>query len=59
MTGNLPLTHRFQVLGDATRLRILMLVAQVELTVGEIAHVLGQSQPSISRHVRILDEAGL
>ncbi|WP_265528996.1 ArsR/SmtB family transcription factor [Sphingomicrobium marinum] len=59
MTGDLPLTHRFQALGDATRLRILMLVAQVELTVGEIAHVLGQSQPSISRHVRILDEAGL
>lgn len=59
MTGEMPLTTIFQALGDATRLRIVMLARHVELTVGELAHVLGQSQPSISRHLRILEEAGL
>lgn len=59
MTGDLQLTAIFQALGDATRLRIVMLARRVELTVGELAHVLGQSQPSISRHLRILEEAGL
>jgi ubiquinone/menaquinone biosynthesis C-methylase UbiE len=49
----------FASLADPTRLRILMLLRAMELSVGEIAHVLGQSQPRVSRHVRILTEAGL
>ena len=49
----------FAALADPTRLRILMLLRAMELSVGEIAHVLGQSQPRVSRHVRILVEASL
>jgi ubiquinone/menaquinone biosynthesis C-methylase UbiE len=49
----------FAALGDATRLRILALVRAMELSVGELAQVLGQSQPRVSRHVRILTDAGL
>lgn len=49
----------FRALADLTRLRIVRLVATMELAVGEIAQVLGQSQPRVSRHVAILCEAGL
>src|SRR3954467_11893997 len=49
----------FRSLGDPTRLRILALLRAMELSVGDIAQVLGQSQPRVSRHVRILIEAGL
>ena len=49
----------FRALGDATRLRILQLVRRMELSVGELAQVLGQSQPRVSRHVKILVDAGL
>ena len=49
----------FRALGDPTRLRIIHLLRAMELAVGEIAVVVGQSQPRVSRHVRILAEAGL
>jgi ArsR family transcriptional regulator len=49
----------FRALGDPTRLRILALVARMELAVGELAEVLEQSQPRVSRHIKILAEAGL
>ncbi len=49
----------FASLADPTRLRILILLRKMELSVGEIAHVLGQSQPRVSRHVKILIDAGL
>lgn len=49
----------FRALADLTRLRIVRLVATMELAVGEIAQVLGQSQPRVSRHVAILCDAGL
>ena len=49
----------FAALADPTRLRILMLLRAMELSVGEIAQVLGQSQPRVSRHVKILIDAGL
>jgi ArsR family transcriptional regulator len=49
----------FRSLADPTRLRILALLRAMELAVGELAQVLGQSQPRVSRHVRILIEAGL
>jgi ubiquinone/menaquinone biosynthesis C-methylase UbiE len=49
----------FSALADPTRLRILMLLRAMELSVGELAQVLGQSQPRVSRHVRILIDAGL
>jgi ubiquinone/menaquinone biosynthesis C-methylase UbiE len=49
----------FRSLADPTRVRILNLLRAMELSVGELAQVLGQSQPRVSRHVRILIEAGL
>ncbi|MFA9201440.1 MAG: ArsR/SmtB family transcription factor [Cypionkella sp.] len=48
-----------RALGDSTRLRIMRLIGAMELAVGELAHVLGQSQPRVSRHVAILCDAGL
>ena len=48
-----------RALGDTTRLRIMRLIGTMELAVGELAQVLGQSQPRVSRHVAILIDAGL
>lgn len=45
--------------GEETRLRILALLRQGELTVKDLTAILGQSQPRISRHVKLLAEAGL
>lgn len=44
---------------EPTRLRLLALCARGELTVSELTEVLGQSQPRISRHLKILCTAGL
>jgi ArsR family transcriptional regulator len=52
------LADRFQALADPTRLRILALLRIMELSVGELAQVLGQSQPRVSRHLKILADAG-
>jgi ArsR family transcriptional regulator len=49
----------FRALADPTRLRILALLRSMELSVGELAQVLGQSQPRVSRHVKILVDAGI
>lgn len=57
MTGALPLADRFHALADPTRLRILALLRQMELSVGELAQILGQSQPRVSRHLKILADA--
>ena len=57
MMSQLP--RLFASLADPTRLRVLALLRAMELSVGEIAQVLGQSQPRVSRHVKILAEAGL
>ena len=48
-----------RALADLTRLRIMRLLSAMELAVGELAQVLGQSQPRVSRHIRILCDAGL
>jgi ubiquinone/menaquinone biosynthesis C-methylase UbiE len=45
--------------GESTRLRILTLLAEAELTVSELTDILRQSQPRLSRHLRLLAEAGL
>ncbi|WP_052341690.1 ArsR/SmtB family transcription factor [Salinarimonas rosea] len=45
--------------GEETRLRILSLLAQGELSVTDLTDILGQSQPRISRHLKLLVEAGL
>lgn len=48
-----------RALADPTRARIMRLLTRMELAVGELAQVLDQSQPRVSRHIRILAEAGL
>jgi ArsR family transcriptional regulator len=53
----LPLADLLQALADPTRLRILALLRRMELSVGELAQLLDQSQPRVSRHVRILADA--
>ncbi len=45
--------------GEPTRLRILAILAMGELTVSELTQVLLQSQPRISRHLKLLADAGL
>jgi ubiquinone/menaquinone biosynthesis C-methylase UbiE len=45
--------------GDPTRLRLLLLLRQAELTVSELIEIIGQSQPRVSRHLKLLCGAGL
>ena len=59
MSANLPIADLFQALADPSRVRILALLRTMELSVGELAQVLGQSQPRVSRHVKILGDSGL
>ncbi|APZ99135.1 ArsR family transcriptional regulator [Sphingopyxis sp. QXT-31] len=49
----------FRALADPTRLRVVALLREMELAIGELAVVLEQSQPRVSRHVRILADAGI
>src|SRR5215212_5931614 len=44
---------------EETRLRILALLAEGELSVSDLTDILGQSQPRISRHLKLLVDAGL
>jgi ubiquinone/menaquinone biosynthesis C-methylase UbiE len=53
------LSAALKTAGEATRLRILALVGEAELTVSDLIAILRQSQPRISRHLRLLAEAGL
>jgi ArsR family transcriptional regulator len=48
-----------KAVGEPTRLRILTLLSRGELTVSEIVQILGQSQPRVSRHLKLLSEAGV
>jgi DNA-binding transcriptional ArsR family regulator len=49
----------FEVLSDANRRRILDLLRERELPVGELVGHLSLSQPGVSKHLRVLREAGL
>jgi ArsR family transcriptional regulator len=44
---------------ETTRVRVLALCAQADLTVSDLTEVLGQSQPRVSRHLKLMCEAGL
>jgi len=60
--AHLPFDTIYEALkaaAEATRLRILALLAEAELTVSDLTAILRQSQPRISRHLRLLAEAGL
>jgi ubiquinone/menaquinone biosynthesis C-methylase UbiE/DNA-binding transcriptional ArsR family regulator len=53
------LTATLKAAAEATRLRILALLAETELTVSDLTEILRQSQPRLSRHLRLLAEAEL
>jgi ubiquinone/menaquinone biosynthesis C-methylase UbiE len=62
LPAQLPLTELHDALraaGETTRLRVLALLAEAELTVSDLTDILRQSQPRISRHLKLLAEAGL
>ena len=48
-----------KAVAESTRLRILAALSQAELNVKEITFVLGQSQPRVSRHLKLMADAGL
>jgi DNA-binding transcriptional ArsR family regulator len=48
-----------EALADPTRRRVVELLSAHELTAGEIAAQFGQSRPAVSRHLRLLREAGV
>src|SRR5438552_16935812 len=63
---SMPAPLSFDKLNDAlkaaaegTRLRVLALLAESELTVSDLCEILRQSQPRISRHLKLLADAGL
>ncbi len=49
----------FKALSDETRIRILKLLEKRELCVCELTEILGSAQSTVSRHLRILKDAGL
>jgi ubiquinone/menaquinone biosynthesis C-methylase UbiE len=62
MPSQLPfeaLNTALKAAGEPTRLRLLALIGEAELTVSDLTAILRQSQPRISRHLRLLAEAGL
>jgi ArsR family transcriptional regulator len=54
-----PRWELYRVLSEPIRLRLLALAAEEELAVGELAELLGESQPNVSRHAAALKQAGL
>jgi ubiquinone/menaquinone biosynthesis C-methylase UbiE/DNA-binding transcriptional ArsR family regulator len=53
------LTATLKAAGETTRLRIVALLGEAELTVSDLTEILRQSQPRLSRHLRLLAEAGV
>ncbi len=53
------LLNALRAVAEATRLRLLVACAQGEMTVSELTTILGQSQPRISRHLKVMCDAGL
>jgi DNA-binding transcriptional ArsR family regulator len=53
------LTHTFAALADPTRRSILTRLAEGEATVNELAEPLPMSLPAVSRHLKVLERAGL
>jgi DNA-binding transcriptional ArsR family regulator len=52
-------TALFEILADPNRRRVLDLLRQQERTVGELVDALDMSQPAVSKHLKILRDAGL
>ena len=50
--------HSLRGIAESTRLRLIHLLTQGELTVSEMSQILGQSQPRVSRHLKVLLDGG-
>jgi DNA-binding transcriptional ArsR family regulator len=59
MKEDTRLSLLFSALSDSTRRAMLARLAQGDATVAELAEPFGMAQPTISRHLRVLEEAGL
>ncbi|MEO6395790.1 MAG: metalloregulator ArsR/SmtB family transcription factor [Devosia sp.] len=59
MADAVTLVGALRAAGETTRLRLLALLAEGEHSVKDITEILGQSQPRISRHLKLLADAGL
>jgi DNA-binding transcriptional ArsR family regulator len=53
------MTQLFEVIAEPSRRRVLDLLLQQDRTVGELVDALHMSQPAVSKHLRVLREAGL
>ena len=53
------LLGQLRAAAEPTRLRMLAILSRGEFSVGELTQVLGQSQPRVSRHLKLLDDCGL
>jgi DNA-binding transcriptional ArsR family regulator len=53
------IAERFRVLGEPLRIRLLQALIEKERTVGELVELVGSTQPNVSKHLRILQEAGI
>jgi DNA-binding transcriptional ArsR family regulator len=59
MDNDARLSLLFSALSDSTRRAMLARLAQGDATVAELAAPFGMAQPTISKHLRVLEEAGL
>ena len=53
------IASRFRTLGEPLRIRILQALQAGERSVGQLADLVGSTQPNVSKHLRILQDAGL
>jgi len=53
------LLSRLRAIAEPSRLRLLAILARGEFSVSELTGILGQSQPRVSRHLKLLDDCGL
>ena len=58
-TGLATMVDTLKAAAESSRLRILLLLARGDLTVSDLTEILAQSQPRVSRHLKLLMEAGL
>ena len=54
----LPRLDAFQVIGDASRRKMLMMLSKDSLTINRLAENFDMSRPAVSKHIKILDSAG-
>src|ERR1700754_3209797 len=54
----IPILDTFQVIGDPSRRKMLMLLSEDSLTINSLAENFDMSRPAVSKHIKILETAG-